>query len=117
MMKSLEDVLVNYSFHDSVIKEIYFLNNKNNIAINIQLPKNDFSDTFLECVIEYINITLKEISLDISEIDWSKIYGSVLSYKKEDNDVYYFIELTNPGDVTEYLKIIFSAERCLVHYD
>jgi hypothetical protein len=109
-MKTLDDILADFSFHDSTLKKIHYENDKKDLILDVDLPKRDFSDTKLNCIIKYENINLKELTLDITKIDWNNVYGSVLNYSSNFRDVFYFIELVNSiKHTTEYLKIAFSS--------
>lgn len=109
-MGDLEDILTDFSFHDSIVNKIYFTANHKNIVIDINLPNRDFSDTFLNCCIEYENIIFKKGYVEIAKIDWNKSYGSVLNYELDNEDIHYFIEITNIVEKsTDYIKLIFMA--------
>ena len=66
-MKTLDDILADFSFHDSTLKKIHYENDKKDLILDVDLPKRDFSDTKLNCIIKYENISIYNSLVKLSE--------------------------------------------------
>jgi hypothetical protein len=109
---TVDDLLFNYSFHDSTVNKVVYDDNKKVVELDIEMCKNDFTDNLSNFLIRYDTVLEFNANFSIKDIDWTNASAEVLIHEyspvKGGYKVRYFIQLMNYNTrEKQYLDIHF----------